>query len=516
MTKNVIIYTRVSTDEQADRGNSLTNQEMVITQYCKIKGYNILKHFKEDYSAKTFNRPEWIELLKYVNSNKKLVDSILILRWDRFSRNQKEATNQIDNLNKMGIKVESIEQPLDLDIPESQLLLNIYLTIPEIENKKNSIRTIECSRAARIAGCWTGTAPVGYNNCRDSNNKSTLIRNEKAELVLEAFQEVANNQKSVDKIRKEFSKKGLRLSKQSFLDMLRNIAYTGRIVVKAFKKEDAKTVDGLHEAIISDGLFQTVKNVLAGKKNVHQKSRKEDENFPLRGHLLCPLCNGSLTGGKSKGSTKYYNYYKCQQNCIPNIRAEEANDQFVNFLATLNISYEVSVLYQQVIEDVFKTNEGDNRIKAQSISKKIEDINAGLEKANEKYFVSGVIDDDTYKTAIKQLNKTKADLNCELSELQIKDDILLKYTRFAFPFLNNLDMYYQSSTLHTRKFIVSSIFPEKLYYSEKSYRTTKLNEVLALICNTGNPFQTKENRKALKNQGLSTMAPPSGLEPETL
>ncbi len=516
MAKNVIIYTRVSTDEQADKGHSLENQELQLNKHCNYTKQNLVKHFKEDYSAKTFDRPAWKELMIYVNSNKKLIDKILVLRWDRFSRNLVEALQQIQLLAKLGITVEAKEQPLDMDVPDNLLLLAMYLSVPEIENTKNSNRTTECSRAARLAGSWTGSAPLGYSNFRNSNGKSTLIRNDKAELVLEAFIEAAKNHKPIDQIRKEMVKRGLKLSKQSFLDMLRNIAYTGRIFVKSWKKEEAKTVEGLHEAIISDDLFQTVKNVLAGKKNVHQKSHKEDENFPLRGHLLCPVCKGSLTGGKSKGSTKYYNYYKCQLNCIPNIRAEEANEEFIRFLATLNILPEVSDLYQNVIEDVFKANEGDKKIKAQSISKKIEDIEIGLVKVNEKYFVSNVIDDDMYKMAINQFNANKADLNYELSELKTKDDLLLRYTKFAFPFLNNLDRHYKNSSLHTRKFIVSSIFPEKLYYSEKSYRTTKLNEVLRLICSTDKPLEVMGTKKALKNQGLSCMAPPARLERATL
>ena len=176
----------------------------------------------------------------------------------------------------------------------------------------------------------------------------------------------------------------------------------------------------------------------------------------------------------------------------------------------------MSELYQNVIEDVFKTSEGDKKIKALSIAKRIEDVNNGLERATERYFVSAVINDDMYQTAVSQLNKQRADLNYQLSELKTKDDILLKYTKFAFPLLGNLDKYYQNSTLHTRKFIVSSIFPEKLYYSQKNYRTTRLNEVLALICSTDKALQILENKKALKNQGLSCMAPPARLERATL
>ena len=56
---NVILYCRVSTDEQAEKGFSLNYQEESLKRFCTGMGYNIIKIFREDHSAKNFNRPEW-------------------------------------------------------------------------------------------------------------------------------------------------------------------------------------------------------------------------------------------------------------------------------------------------------------------------------------------------------------------------------------------------------------------------------------------------------------------------
>lgn len=55
--KNVIIYCRVSTDEQR-KGTSVEVQEERLREYCKRMGYNIIElpNFKEDESAKTFKK----------------------------------------------------------------------------------------------------------------------------------------------------------------------------------------------------------------------------------------------------------------------------------------------------------------------------------------------------------------------------------------------------------------------------------------------------------------------------
>ena len=55
---NVILYTRVSTDEQA-QGNSLDYQESFLRSYCQVNRHNVIDIYKEDASAKDFeHRPE--------------------------------------------------------------------------------------------------------------------------------------------------------------------------------------------------------------------------------------------------------------------------------------------------------------------------------------------------------------------------------------------------------------------------------------------------------------------------
>jgi site-specific DNA recombinase len=62
--KTAIIYTRVSTEEQAEYGFSLAHQEDLLRRECVRKGIQILEHFQDDgYSAKDFKRPAFQELI---------------------------------------------------------------------------------------------------------------------------------------------------------------------------------------------------------------------------------------------------------------------------------------------------------------------------------------------------------------------------------------------------------------------------------------------------------------------
>jgi site-specific DNA recombinase len=86
---------------------------------------------------------------------------------------------------------QSIEQPLDMDIPESKIVLAIYLTTPEVENDRRALNTLHGMWRAKKEGRYLGIDPIGYKNGRNAQNKPFLIPNEKAEIVRWTFQELS-------------------------------------------------------------------------------------------------------------------------------------------------------------------------------------------------------------------------------------------------------------------------------------------------------------------------------------
>ena len=126
---NVIIYCRVSTDEQR-KGTSVEVQEERLRVHCKHRGYNIIElpNFKEDESAKTFKkRPVIQSILKYIKSHKKEVDKLLFLRWNRFSRDLPQAANVVQDLRSMGVEPNAIEEEIDFNNSNWPTLLGIYI-----------------------------------------------------------------------------------------------------------------------------------------------------------------------------------------------------------------------------------------------------------------------------------------------------------------------------------------------------------------------------------------------------
>ncbi|MDB5230779.1 MAG: site-specific recombinase, invertase Pin [Chitinophagaceae bacterium] len=169
------LYIRVSTDEQADKGYSQRNQEEVLRRYCDNNKIIVRDVIREDYSAKTFNRPGWNNFLAHLKKEKGKVDLLLFTKWDRFSRNAGDAYQMISTLRKFGVDPQAIEQPLDLSIPENKMMLAFYLAAPEVENDRRSLNVFFGMRRAKKEGRWMASAPFGYKIKRGKTEQNILL-----------------------------------------------------------------------------------------------------------------------------------------------------------------------------------------------------------------------------------------------------------------------------------------------------------------------------------------------------
>ena len=129
--KNAILYRRVSTTDQKVFGNSLNAQQSSLKDFCNKNSINIIKEFQEDYSAKNFNRPEWKKLNLFAKKNKNNIDYMLVVDWDRFSRNTYEALGVINDFKKLDIEVNCIEKWINYNDPTQKIMQLMYLGMPE-------------------------------------------------------------------------------------------------------------------------------------------------------------------------------------------------------------------------------------------------------------------------------------------------------------------------------------------------------------------------------------------------
>jgi site-specific DNA recombinase len=514
--KKVVIYTRVSTDDQAANGFSLPHQFKRLNDFCLSMNWTVVKHFQDDYSAKTFDRPEYLKLEQFCKANKKDIDLVLFTRWDRFSRQCEFALAKIRIFQKMGIEVNACENYIDYSSPEHKIMLTIFLSNPEVENDKISLRTIEGSRRARIEGCWTGQAPFGYDNYR-IGNKSSLRQNENSYVVKKAFELLSTGLYNAETIRRQFVSEGLfKLQKQTFLNLIRNTVYTGKICVKAYKKEDAEIVDGLHESIVSEELFYCVQKILNSRNRLSGKVKIKSEAFPLRGHLKCNICGGNLTASFSTSRNKdRHPYYHCQKGCKERFSANEAHKHFELLLSNLQFSDEIIELYKEIVKDIFSNSKGNKEAEIAKLKKEIEEKRTLLEAVEDSYF-SKKIDDSNFKRVSTRYKDFIRDKLTSIENLKTVNTDSLKHFNYCLSLVRDLKKHYLESESNVRQKLVGSIFPEKIIYSEKKYRTSTTNSFFSLTSYIKKESLDIKNKKASISAGLSIKAPEAGLEPATL
>ena len=513
MKKQAILYIRVSTDEQADKGYSLAHQEERLKKYCEINDIEVISLFKEDHSAKTFERPAFRQMLQFAKQNKSNIDQLLFIKWDRFSRNARDSYQMIHQFDKLGIEVCAIEQYLDLNIPEAKLMLAFYLAAPEVENDRRSLNVRSGMRKARKDGRWVALAPLGYKNIRNENNKPVIVPDQNSTFIQQAFQEMVGGFYSLEEVRRRFNAKGMKCSRSNFNRLMHNPIYAGKIFIPAFRDEEEATVQGLHEPLVDENTFWQVQDILNGRKPKTIRKAKQNVELPLRGFLRCAKCGSTLTGSASRGKlgTRYF-YYHCRGGCPTRFHAKRANDEFAKLLSQISAKEEVMDLYHDILKEVFKENSKEKNCKGIKIKEEIDKNEKRIGEATQ-LMLDKQLDASEYRDIKKRYDLINATLAREKVAIDSLDSNFMKYLKNGFSFLKNVDGYFENANTEVKQKIVCSIFTEKLVFENSQYRTPVFNEVVSLIMQENNELQKIKKGSDQNNLMTSRLVVRTGIEP---
>ena len=113
-----IIYARYSSDNQ--REESIEGQIRECMEFAERNGITVFgTYIDRALSAKTDNRPDFQRMIK--DSYRKLFDTVLVWKLDRFARNRYDSAYYKNILKKNGVKVISAKENIS-DGPEGVLL----------------------------------------------------------------------------------------------------------------------------------------------------------------------------------------------------------------------------------------------------------------------------------------------------------------------------------------------------------------------------------------------------------
>ncbi len=509
------LYVRVSTDEQADKGYSQRDQEERLRKYCINHAILIRNIIYEDHSAKTFSRPQWKRLLLNLKKNKNKVDILLFTKWDRFSRNTGDAYQMITTLRKLGVEPQSIEQPLDLSVPENKMMLAFYLAIPEVENDRRALNVTYGMRRAKKEGRYMGKAPVGYINRSHNDGSKYIAPHEPLASILRwAFEEISNGTFNVEQIYKQACLRGFQGAKSLFHFAIRNPIYCGRIFLPKYQDEESRYIKAQHEPIISEQLFDQVQQVLKGRGRDYKPKIVGNTKFPLRGFIQCPICGKTYTASTSKGRHGQYSYYHCVSPCKSRYNADAVNMAVLRELKMYIPKKEVLRLYSMTISEAFESLSENMKHEKANIKAQISEFQTKLSNAR-KLIVAGKIDDDDFRelkteyvTEIERLEKALIILHADTANI---DELLDQ----GIDNLMKLDDGIKKGELFDQRTLISAIYPENFTFDGHGVRTGRLNTVVHLIYLINK--ELSENKKGqIKNKfDLSCEVGVAGFEPTT-
>ena len=153
--KRAAIYARVSTHN----GQNPEMQLGELRNYCERRGWEIAGEYVDvGVSGSKEHRPALDRLLR--DSRKRLVDAVVVYRYDRFARSLRQLVNSLEEFRALGIDFVSIHEGVDTSTPNGRLVFGIFASIAKFERELIRDRVRSGLAAARVRGkrLWSPTS----------------------------------------------------------------------------------------------------------------------------------------------------------------------------------------------------------------------------------------------------------------------------------------------------------------------------------------------------------------------
>lgn len=409
----VAIYIRVSTEEQAMEGYSISAQREKLKAYCVAQGWEDIRFYiEEGVSGKTTNRPKLKELLQHVEQGS--IQTLLVYRLDRLTRSVRDLHKLLDTLEMHKCTFKSATEVYDTSTAMGRMFITIIASISqwESENLGERVRMGQIEKARQ--GEWSAQPPFGFRK----ENKRLVQDPEKVEILRDMIDKIEQGY-SLRKLANYLTTKGIKPVRgyqwhiTSILSMLSNHALYGAM---RWREE---IIPNTHEGILSKKEFLKLQDLISSRQN--QKKRDVRSVFIFQMKLRCPECKSHLTSERSVYLRKSDNIqvennaYRCQVCALRGVRSPfRISEKFV--IRSLSEYFQSFTLAKQR-ETVAKTAYEGNRIK------RLQQDLMNVENQRSKYQKAWAMDLMTDAEFTKQMRETKDvidTINKELEAIQIE------------------------------------------------------------------------------------------------
>lgn len=297
----VAVYIRVSTDRQARKGDSTSEQLDTLQAYVDSHENMILQgvYVDDGVSGQKLNRNDFTRLMDNVRAGQ--IDFIIFTKLDRWFRSLRHYLNTQATLEKHNVSWLAVSQPFfDTSTPQGRAFVAQSMTFAELEAQNDSVRIRDVFEYKYKQGqVLSGKTPLGY-----SIENKHLVPNEdagKALAVFEYFDRVGSLNATVLFLENEY---GIIMSQANLKKaILMNEKYIGVM----------RDNENFCTPIVPRDLFERVQNKLQINVKCSQKYA-----YIFSGLLFCSCCGHAMSGamqgcGRRADGTKYkYPVYRCR------------------------------------------------------------------------------------------------------------------------------------------------------------------------------------------------------------
>src|SRR5687767_13645147 len=205
--KRAILYTRVSTDEQACSGYSLAQQLEALRAYAARGGYEVLEEVQDPgQSGASLERPGMDRVRDLVAAGG--VSVVLAQDRDRIAREPAYHYLLRREFEEHGTKIRALNDRGD-DSPEGELTDGILDQLGKYERAKIAERTrrgrLRKAREGKLIPSPTPDYGFDYNGTRDNY----VVDEEKMQVVRRIFRMVGAEGDSLNGVKKTFDREGI-------------------------------------------------------------------------------------------------------------------------------------------------------------------------------------------------------------------------------------------------------------------------------------------------------------------
>jgi site-specific DNA recombinase len=200
-----VAYVRVSTEKQADAGQSLEAQQAKLSAYASLYELELVEVVVDaGVSAKTLNRPGLQRALAMLESG--AADALVVVKLDRLTRSVRDLGELVEGVfAEKGAALLSVSEQIDTRSAAGRLVLNVLASVSQWEREAIGERTAAVMQHKASQGEYTGgRAPYGFRV-----EAGSLVAVEAEQAVLTAARDAKRAGLTLRAIARELEQRGL-------------------------------------------------------------------------------------------------------------------------------------------------------------------------------------------------------------------------------------------------------------------------------------------------------------------